>query len=104
MVLRRGPQTGLAYLPTADARFRRNERLRLELPTSAAAAPATARFLDRTGKPLQAAAAVTIRNEAGTGVTWIVVDSPVSPFAAGDYLVEVTQEGASQMVAFRVVT
>ena len=31
---RRGPSTGLAYLPTADPRFRRTERLRVEVPVA----------------------------------------------------------------------
>ena len=32
LAARRGPSTGLAYVATADPRFRRTERLRLEVP------------------------------------------------------------------------
>ena len=48
---RRGPTTGLQHRRTADPRFQRNDRLRLEHATSLAGA-ATARMLDRNGKPL----------------------------------------------------
>ena len=35
IVLRRGPTTGIKFVPTADLQFRRTERVRLELPTMA---------------------------------------------------------------------
>ena len=35
VVLRRGPTTGIKFVPTADLQFRRTERVRLELPTTA---------------------------------------------------------------------
>jgi hypothetical protein len=99
---RRGPQTGVAYVETADGRFRRTERLRLELPTSSAAA-ATARLLDRLGNPMQVPATVSMRDDAGAAFRWIVVDAQLAPFATGDYVIEVTQDGASELVAFRIV-
>ncbi|MEZ5283625.1 MAG: hypothetical protein R2712_02215 [Vicinamibacterales bacterium] len=44
IAFRRGPTTGLAYEPTADPRFRRTERIRLEVPILVAGAvPATGR-------------------------------------------------------------
>src|SRR5205085_10604223 len=48
---RRGITTGNREVPTADLRFRRNERLVLLLPT-VSSGQVTARVLDRTGKPL----------------------------------------------------
>ena len=46
-------------LPTADLRFRRSERLRVEVPS--AADVAAARLLDRTGKPLAVPVAAATR-------------------------------------------
>jgi VWFA-related protein len=102
VLLRRGPQTALQYVQTADLRFRRNERLRLELPTSSSM-QASARLLDRFAKPLQVPATVTMRDDASGAFKWVVVDAPLAPFAAGDYVVEVTQDGVSQAAAFKVV-
>src|SRR5262249_3628064 len=52
VMLRRGPSTGPRYLATADPRFQRSDRLRLEMPTLLEGA-AAARLLDRMGNPLQ---------------------------------------------------
>src|SRR5687767_10980864 len=63
VIWRRGPSTGPQYLRTADPRFQRNERLRLEMAT-AADASATARVLDKLGKPIQMPVQVTSRTDA----------------------------------------
>jgi hypothetical protein len=99
---RRGPSTGPRYLRTADPRFRRSERLRLELAT-AGTGPADARMLDRAGKPLAIPLQVTERLDAAGDVRWIVVDGNLSPMAPGDYAIEVTEGAARQLTAFRVV-
>jgi VWFA-related protein len=97
---RRGPSTGPRHVVTADSRFRRNELLRLELPT-AGDAPVEARMLGRTGDPMQIPVQVSAREE--DGLQWIVVDATLSPLAQGDYAIEVTQGDASQITAFRMV-
>lgn len=51
LLFRRGPTTMNRDVPTTDLRFRRSEQIRVEVPV-AAAESATARLLDRTGKPL----------------------------------------------------
>ena len=48
---RRGPATGPQYARTSDPRFQRSDRLRLELASDGTGA--TARLLDRAGKPLR---------------------------------------------------
>jgi VWFA-related protein len=98
---RRGPSTGPRYLRTADPRFTRSERIRLEL-AAASPEPATARVLDRLGKPLQIPAQVTVRPDPG-GFTWVVVDAALAPLAMGDYAIEVTQGTAKQVTAFKLV-
>ena len=99
---RRGPSTGPQYLRTADPRFQRNERLRLEFAT-AADGPSSGRVLDRTGKPIQMPVQVTRREDAASGVRWLVADATLAPLAAGDYAVEVTLGDAVQVTGFRVV-
>jgi VWFA-related protein len=99
---RRGPTTGPRHLMTADPRFQRSERLRLELATTAAGMPA-ARMLDRAGNPLQIPVALTDRQDASGEFRWIVVDATLAPLAAGDYAIEVTLDDAKQVTAFKVV-
>jgi VWFA-related protein len=97
---RRGPSTGPRHVQTADPRFRRNELLRLELPTTSDE-PASARLLNREGDPMPIPVQVSDRQENGT--RWIVVDATLSPLAQSDYAIEVTQGEATQVTAFRMV-
>src|SRR5204862_8126277 len=50
--IRRGPSTGNKEMPTADLRFRRSERLRVEVPSPVDVT--SARLLDRTGRVMAA--------------------------------------------------
>jgi hypothetical protein len=99
---RRGLSTGPRYLRTADPRFTRSDRLKLELPTSAAT-PATARILDRNQNQLPVPAQVSERPDASGTFRWIVVDATLAPFAAGDYSVEVTQGREKRVTEFKLV-
>ncbi|HEY1305884.1 MAG TPA: VWA domain-containing protein [Vicinamibacterales bacterium] len=99
---RRGPSTGPQYQRTADPRFQRADRLRLELATTSPG-KATARLLDRNGNALPVPAQVSERPDSSATFTWIVVDALLAPFANGDYAVEVTQGDAKQVTGFRVV-
>jgi VWFA-related protein len=99
---RRGLSTGPQYLRTADPRFQRSDRLRLELATSASL-PVTARILDRTGTTMPIQAQVSERPDASTQFKWVVIDVTLAPFAPGDYAIEATQGADKQMTAFRVV-
>jgi hypothetical protein len=47
---RRGPSTGLAYVATADPRFRRTERLRIEVPLAGEGFAGIGRLLTREGR------------------------------------------------------
>ena len=99
---RRGPTARSAYGETADPRFRRTERFRLELPTSAADG-VTARLLDRGGQPLQVLTEVSEREDDSGTFRWIVIEAPLAGLAPGDYAIEVAQGSASQVAAFRVI-
>jgi VWFA-related protein len=100
---RRGPTTGPQYFRTADPRFSRSDRLRLELATTAKG-PVTARLLDRNGKALPVPAQISERPDASATFKWIVVDALLAPFAPGEYAVEVTQGDAKQVTGFRITS
>lgn len=107
IVLRRGPTTGLAYLPTADPRFRRTERLRLEVPISAEGAALSARLLDREGQAMALPVAVSERAPADDTARAVVADLTLAPLAQGEYVLELdaTRDGTRDSVhfAFRIV-
>ena len=98
---RRGPSTGPQYVRTADPRFQRSDRMRLEFASETSAA--TARLLDRVGKAIQVPVQISERVDAAEGVRWIVADITLAPLAPGDYAVEITAGGDSQVTGFRIV-
>jgi hypothetical protein len=101
LFMRRGPGTGNRDVPTADARFRRAERLILESPASSDAG-VSARLLDRAGKALNVPATAGVREDAG-GLRWRRVEIILAPLAQGDYIVEVTEGAERTLTGFRVV-
>jgi hypothetical protein len=104
VIWRRGPSTGPQYQRTADLRFQRSERLRLEFATAAEAATGgTARMLDRVGNRMQVPVPVTLRTDAVSGMKWLMADAALAPLAPGDYAIEVTFAGSTQVTGFRVV-
>lgn len=101
LLFRRGPTTGTRYVPTADPRFRRTERVRLELPRGARPESLEAGLLDRTGAPLPVAVTTATRDEAG--MVWATVDLTLAPLAHGDYVIRVKVDGQESVTAIRVV-
>lgn len=99
---RGGPTRVAPYMPTADPRFRRHERLRLELPARVSRT-VTARLLDRTGKRLAVPAIVSSRPDGSGRTGGIVVDITLAPLAQGDYLVEIMRDEDVLLTAFRIV-
>jgi hypothetical protein len=104
-LLRRGPATGLAFVPTADARFRRVERLRLVVSLPGEVPATIARLLDRKGQTMAVPVTAAVRDENGIRVA--VADATLASLAPGDYLLElVLGEGNSRqtiVTAFRIV-
>ena len=102
---RSGPFTGRAFQPTADARFRRGERLRVDVTVAGPAPTVSARLLDRKGQPLAVPVATAIRDEAYRRIA--SAELAVAPLAFGDYLVELTLQRGSRsdkvVVAVRIV-
>jgi VWFA-related protein len=101
LLYRRGPATGGQERPTADRRFRRSERLRVEVPVSGEG-PASARLLDRTGTPL-AVPLETAARARPDGSRWASVQLALAPLGPSDYLIELTAGGVRTLVAFRIV-
>jgi hypothetical protein len=89
VIWRRGPSTGPRHLRTADVRFSRSERIRLELPTTVPGT-ASARLLDRAGQPIQVPVQVSARPDDSGEYRWIVADAVLAPLAPGQYTIEVT--------------
>ncbi len=101
LFVRRGASTGNKDVPTADLRFRRNEQVRVEIPT-ASSEPATARLLDRTGKALAIPVTAAVRDDAD-GSRWVTAQLALAPLAPADYAVELTVGDKKMISAFRVV-
>ena len=88
VVWRRGPSTGPRHLQTADFRFSRSERIRLELATTVPGS-AAARLLDRACQPIQVPVEVSARPDDSGQFRWIVADATLAPLAPGQYTIEV---------------
>jgi VWFA-related protein len=101
---RRGISTGNKEMPTADLRFRRTERLRLDVPAGSgdAADVYSARLLDRVGHPLSVPVTATLREDA-EGSRWHTTEVALAPLAAGDYVIELTAGSERTLAAFRVL-
>ena len=100
LALRRGPSTGLAYVPTADPRFRRTERLRIEVPISGEGFTGAGRLLTREGQPLQLVVNYTTRTDARGPLA--VGEVALAPLAAGEYVLELslTKDGKTDAVSY----
>ena len=102
LLWRRGPSTGPQPVRTADARFQRSERLRVELPMLTTA-PVTARLLDRNGALLPIPVVVSERVDASESFRWAVLDVTLAPLGVGDYALEITNGDTFRVTAFRIV-
>ena len=101
LFVRRGVSTGNKDVPTADLRFRRNEQVRVEIPT-ASSEPVTARLLDRTGKALAVPVTAAVRDDPD-GSRWVTAQLTLAPLAPADYAVELTVGERKMISAFRVI-
>jgi VWFA-related protein len=106
-ILRSGPATGNQYTPTADQRFRRTDRVRVDVPILGTLDRVTAEVLDRNGKTLQLPVESTRRDDPEPTLHWASAEVSLAPLAPGDYLVKTTvQQGtltSESLTAFRVI-
>jgi VWFA-related protein len=89
-VFRQGPYTGRGFQPTTDPRFRRAERLRIDVPL-AFGCTAAVRLLDRRGQALPVPFVTALADESGGAVARAEV--ALAPLAQADYLVELIVRG-----------
>jgi len=75
--------------------------VRVEIPTSSSDA-ATARLLDRTGKPLAVPVTAAMRDDSD-GSRWYTAQVALAPLAPGDYVIELSDGPKRMLAAFRVV-
>jgi VWFA-related protein len=105
IVFRRGPYTGAGYQPTADLRFRKAERIRLDVPVAGATDSIAGELLDRKGQALPVPVATTRREEGG--MAFITAEVVLAPLAPGDYVIEVTgrrgEKTETALTAIRIV-
>jgi VWFA-related protein len=85
---RRGPFTRNVLRATADPRYRRQERARVEVPVDGSVDSFTATLIDRAGKPLALPMTASDRKDA-SGWRWIGGELALAPLAAGDYVVQI---------------
>lgn len=108
LAARRGPSTGLAYIATADPRFRRTERLRFEVPLAGDGFTGAGKLLTRDGQPMPLIVTYSTRTDEATKQQFAVADVTLAPLAAGEYVLELslTKNGKTEAVAygFRIVT
>ncbi|HXW06374.1 MAG TPA: VWA domain-containing protein [Vicinamibacterales bacterium] len=104
LLFRRGPTTANRVLPAADFRFRRSERVRVEVPVPAGATAGPATLLDRAGNALQVPVTTGERRDEGTNQAWITADVALAPLAPGDYAIEVAwTTGGSEQRTFAAI-
>jgi VWFA-related protein len=101
LVFRRGVTTGNQLMPTADLRFRRTERITIEVSTTATDA-GTARLLNRAAQTMSIPVAAAIREDPD-GSRWRVGHLALAPLAPGDYVVEQSAGAETTLTAFRIL-
>jgi len=105
MLFRRGPYTGAGYQPTADLRFRKAERIRVDLAVGAAFDSIAAQLLDRNGKALPIPVTTGQRDDGAR--RFLTAEVTLAPLAPADYLVEVSvrrgEKTEKVLAAFRIV-
>jgi hypothetical protein len=88
LLFRRGPFTSITYQPTADPRFRRQERVRLDVPVVGSVGRVEASLLDHAGHTLAVPVTAGQRDDAGARV--VTAELVLAPLAPGDYIIQVS--------------
>lgn len=105
LLFRRGPFSGAGWQPAGDLRFRRQERVRVEVAILGSAASAEVKLLDRNGKPLPLPVTTATREEGGRQI--VSGEVTLAPLTTGDYVLEVTlpqgQATYKSLAAFRII-
>jgi hypothetical protein len=76
------------YQPTADPRFRRTERIQIEVPVLSGQVSTSGRLLTQNGRPMPLPVVVSERVEGPD--RWAVAEAGLAPLAAGEYVFELS--------------
>jgi hypothetical protein len=106
LLYRRGPFSGPAWQVVGDPRYRRQERVKMEVPVLGAVTGAQVQLLDRTGKPLaNIPVATATRDEKGQAI--VSGEVVLAPLTTGDYVLEAVIKTATAenkiSAAFRII-
>ena len=98
--LRRGPGTGLKYVAAAEPRFRRTERLRIEVPVSAEATGTAGRVLTAQAQAMPLV--VSYSTQQTSGRLFAIAEVALAPLAVGQYQLELSYEikGRREFVSY----
>ncbi len=86
---RRGPGTGRLFAATADARFRRTERIVVATPIVSKAATVSARLLNRAGQVMAVPVQLSEGLDESRQLRVSVAEVALAPLAPGEYVVEI---------------
>ena len=93
------------FQATADARFRRAERLRVDAAIAGPVPTVSARLIDRKGLALAVPVTATVRAEGFLRLA--SAELALAPLGPGDYLVEISLARGARtdkvLAAFRIV-
>jgi hypothetical protein len=88
----------VAWVPTADPRFRRQERLRVNVGVGPDAGALTGTLLDRQGKPIN----VPVKIDQTEPAT-LLAELTLAPLAVGDYVLALGGGASRLLVPLRIV-
>jgi VWFA-related protein len=102
---RRGAAASASETPTTDRRFRRTERIVIQMSTSVAPDTVSGELVDRSGKTMALPVTATVVEK--DAVRWVRSELTLAPLAVGDYVIRITTERGTQklqmLAAFRIV-
>jgi len=91
LLWRRGPSTQMRFVPTADTRFSRADRVRADVLVADASSTIAASLLDRAGGTI--AVPVTAGTRTDSTLTWATAELALAPLAPGEYILKLTVAG-----------
>ena len=91
LLWRRGPSTQMRFVPTADSRFTRADRVRADVISTDPTATVQAVLLDRVGGTI--AVPVTGGTRSDGPLTWATAELALAPLGPGEYVLKITVTG-----------
>ena len=96
LLWRRGPSTQMRFMPTADTRFTRADRVRADVLLADATSTVTAILLDRVGATI--AVPVTAGSRTEGAMAWGTAELALAPLAPSEYVLKITVDRPGRAV------